>query len=76
MTEQPGSYDAVLGRRAPSHQIQAKLRIERETKEDIDKIFQRLRQVFAVVEESHDYPKRRDSGMRRYLTVRCCGLQT
>lgn len=39
MTEKPGTYDVVRGN---SSQIQAELRIQAETKEEIDAIIQRL----------------------------------
>jgi len=55
---------------SPLKTIQAKLRIDGETKEELDAIGKRLRQVFEVVEESPDYHNRGGSGMRRYLTVR------
>jgi hypothetical protein len=58
------------GSSAPLKLTQAKLRIEGETKEELDAIVKRLGQVFEVVEESPDYPNRGGSGMRRYLTVR------
>lgn len=70
MTEQPEPYDVVKGGNSPAPSRSARIRIEGETKEDIDLIVQRLRQVMDVIEESRDYSNRRDSGVRRYLTVR------
>lgn len=37
--------------------------------EAVAEIARRLRQVLDVVEESADHPRRRDLGVRRYLTV-------
>jgi hypothetical protein len=35
----------------------------------VEAIAHRMRDVMAVVEESGDYPRRRELGVRRYLTV-------
>jgi hypothetical protein len=37
--------------------------------EAVDQVARRLRDVLPVAEESADYPRRRDLGVRRYLTV-------
>jgi len=55
---------------SPLKTIQAKLRIDGETKENIDAISLLLRQTFDVVDESEDYRNRGRTGYRRYLTVR------
>lgn len=67
--EQPRPPDVAISGSSPSRQIQARLRIEGETKEDVDAIALLLRQTFDVVEESRDYSNRDGCGIRRYLTV-------
>lgn len=74
--EQPRSYEAVKGGSSPSCQIQAKLRIEGETKEDLNAIALLLRQTFDVLSESQDYPNRGGYGIRRYLTIRIASYQS
>ena len=37
--------------------------------EAVAEVARQLRDVLHVAEESHDYPRRRDLGVRRYLTV-------
>lgn len=66
----PKAEDVARGGSSPRKQTQAKLRIEGEQSEDVDKLVQRLRQILDVIEESQDYPNRGNAGMRRFLTVR------
>jgi hypothetical protein len=61
---------------SPATVIQAKLRIEGETKEDLDAITGLLQQNLEVVEESRDYHNRDGTGYRRYLTVRVTSYQS
>lgn len=74
--EQPKSYNAVKDGSSPSRQIQVKLRIEGETKEDLDAIALLLQQTFDVLEESRDYSNKGGYGIRRYLTIRITSYQS
>lgn len=71
---EPQTQDLTVG--SPAKVIQAKLRIEGETKEDLDAIALLLQQNFEVVEQSRDYPNRDGTGYRRYLTVRVTSYQS
>lgn len=66
--KQQQTHELTVG--SPAKTIQAKLRIEGETKEDLDAIALLLQQTFDVDEESRDYPNRAIGGYRRYLTVK------
>lgn len=68
--------DAVIALSHPLKQIRAKLRIEGETKDDLDAIALLLQQNFDVDEESRDYPNRDGGGVRRYLTVRVTSYES
>jgi hypothetical protein len=70
---QPRENDAVLGGNSslqPVPSIQAKIRIEGESKAELDAIVKALQTVLEVEEESRDYLNRGDSGVRRYLDVK------
>lgn len=68
--------DALLANSNALKSFQAKLRIEGETKEDIDAIALLLQQTFDVIEESEDYHNRKGTGRRRYLTVRVTSYES
>ncbi len=73
ITQEPApikTLNSTSGSGSPRHLYQAKLRIEGETKEDIDAIALLLQQTFDVIEESGDFRNRGGAGCRRYLTVR------
>lgn len=74
--EQPRPRDAAISGSSPSRQIRAKLRIEAETKEDLDAIALLLQQTFDVLEESRNYPNKDGCGIRRYLTIRITSYQS
>jgi UvrD-like helicase C-terminal domain len=66
--KQPQTQGLAVG--SPAKVIQAKLRIEGETKQDIDEIALLLQQTFDVDGESRDYLNRDGGGYRRYLAVK------
>ncbi|MCY7283685.1 MAG: UvrD-helicase domain-containing protein [Cyanobacteria bacterium CAN_BIN43] len=66
--KQQQTQESIVG--SPASVIQAKLRIEGKTQEDIDAIALLLQQTFDVDEESRDYPNGDGNGYRRYLTVK------
>jgi hypothetical protein len=73
ITQEPASIkaeDFTNSSGSPLKTIQAKLRIDGETKEEIDAITLLLQQTFDVADESEDYRNRGRTGYRRYLTVR------
>ena len=72
MSNPPHDYDAVLGEGNNTNQpsIEVKVRIEGATINELDEVIKLLRQQFYVMEESRDYPNRREPGIRRYLTIR------
>ncbi|KJH70290.1 UvrD-helicase domain-containing protein [Aliterella atlantica] len=72
--KQPQTQELTVG--SPASVIQAKLRIEGETKEDLDAIALLLQQTFDVDEESGDYSNRDGNGYRRYLTVKVTSYES
>ncbi len=76
IAKQPRPQDAAISDSSPHRQIRAKLRIEGETKEDVDAIALLLQQTFDVLEESRDYPNKGSCGIRRYLTVRVTSYES
>ncbi|WP_339376744.1 UvrD-helicase domain-containing protein [Chlorogloea sp. CCALA 695] len=72
--KQQPTQESIIG--SPASVIQAKLRIEGETKGDIDTIALLLQQTFDVDGESGDYPNRDGEGYRRYLTVKVTNYQS
>lgn len=72
--KQPQTQELTVG--SPAKSIQAKLRIEGETKEDLDAIAILLQQTFDIDEESGDYPNRDGNGYRRYLTVKVTSYES